>query len=104
MRVFVISIIFANVEHRQLPELRKVHGFVEHALAKRALTKKTDGDAPVPNALGRERRTGGDTGAARDHRTRTTIAGFGVRTVHRSAFSAAVTRLVSQQFGKHSVR
>src|SRR4029077_7455538 len=32
VRVLVVQIVFANVDHRQLPQRRQVHDFVEHSL------------------------------------------------------------------------
>src|ERR1700722_18123428 len=44
MRVFGVHIIFAHVNNAQLPELREVHAFIQHALAERAFTEKANGD------------------------------------------------------------
>ena len=45
--VFVVKIVFANVNHRQLPELRQIHHLVERTLAERALSEEADRDPTV---------------------------------------------------------
>src|SRR5580704_10458372 len=45
MRVLVVLIVFADVNHGQLPQLRQIHHFVERALAERAFSEEADGNA-----------------------------------------------------------
>src|SRR5207249_7777906 len=40
MRVFVIKIVLANVDHRQFPQRRQVHHFIQNALSQCSLAKK----------------------------------------------------------------
>jgi hypothetical protein len=48
MRVLVVEIVFANVDHRQLPQLRQIQLFVEQPLSMRTLSKEAHGCAAVP--------------------------------------------------------
>src|SRR5258708_5608149 len=50
--VFVVLIVFAHVDHGQLPQLRKVHHFVERALAERASTEEPNYHALCAQRLG----------------------------------------------------
>src|SRR5262245_21343578 len=45
VRVFVVEIVLAEINHRQLPQLRQVHRLVENALAERAFAEEADDDA-----------------------------------------------------------
>src|ERR1700675_3026569 len=51
VRIFRVEIIFANINHRKLEQLREVHLFVEHALSERAFSEKTNRDSAVAKAL-----------------------------------------------------
>ena len=101
--IFVVHIVFAGVDDRQLPELGHVHGFVEHALAQRALAKEADANPAVAELLGRKCGSGGDRGAATHDGVGAEISRGGIGNVHRSAFAAAVAGLFAEQFGKHAV-
>src|SRR5579872_548162 len=82
MCVLVIQIVFADVDHRQLPELGEVHHFVERSLAERAFAEEADRDFAITQSLGGERRAGGDSNAASNNRIRSQIAGRGIGNVH----------------------
>src|SRR5450755_562628 len=101
--VLVIHIVFADVDHRQFPELRKVHDFVERALAEGAFAEETDCDASVAEALRGKRRAGRDAYAAADDCICAKIAGGWIGDVHRSAFTAAVAGFLAEEFGEHAV-
>src|SRR5271157_3465318 len=103
MRVFVVEIVFADVDDGQLPELREVHHFVKRALAERAFAEKTDGDASVAEAPGGERRAGSDADAASYDCIRAEVAGGGIGNVHGAAFTAAIARFLAQKLGEHAV-
>src|SRR5512142_259522 len=45
VRVLVVEVVLADVDHRQLPERGHVHHLVEQALAERALAEEADRDA-----------------------------------------------------------
>src|SRR5450755_1267026 len=57
MRVLVVHVVFADVNYRQLPELRQIHHFVQRSLTEGSFTKETDGNASVPQSLRGKRRT-----------------------------------------------
>src|SRR5258708_12327402 len=40
--VFIIEVILADVDHRQLPQRSHIHGLVEHSLAKRPIAEETN--------------------------------------------------------------
>src|SRR5260221_4140577 len=104
MRVFVVHIIFANVDERKIPESRQIHYFVQEALAKRPFAEKTDGDLLRAEGFCGERRSRGDTYASSYDRIRSKVAALRVGNVHRTTFALAVARFLAQQFGKHPVR
>ena len=62
--VFVVKIIFAQIDHGQLPQRGRVHAFVQEALPKGALAEKADSDLIAAAHLGRHGRAGGDACAA----------------------------------------
>src|SRR6516162_7047695 len=45
VRVLVVVVVLAHVDHRQRPQLREVHRFVQHALAERPFAEEADNDA-----------------------------------------------------------
>ena len=53
--VFVIEIIFANVDHRKLPQRRHIHDFVEEPLSKRAIAEEAHRNLIGLQALGGKR-------------------------------------------------
>src|SRR5687768_9892588 len=66
MSVFVVLIVFADVDDRQLPQRSHVHGFVEQSLTQRAVAEKTDCDLIAAAHPDRQRRAGSDPCAAAD--------------------------------------
>src|SRR5260370_39842912 len=40
--VFIIEVILADIDHRQLPQRSHIHGLVEHSLAKRPIAEETN--------------------------------------------------------------
>src|SRR5579863_1006086 len=89
--VFVVEIVFANVDNRQFPQLRQVHDFVKRSLSESSFTEEADGHAIGLEMLGRESRTCCNTHAAADNCVCAQVAGGGIGNVHRSAFAAAIT-------------
>src|SRR5580693_1739139 len=104
VRVFGVHIIFADVNDGQLPELREVHAFVQHALTERAFAKKANGDLSRFQSLGGERGAGSDAHASRNDGIRSQISGGRIGDVHRTALSTAVSGFFSKQFRKHQFR
>ena len=104
MRVFVVHIIFANVNHRQIPQSRKIHHFVEQPLAECAFSEETNGHLLRPAILCGKCRARRDSSAASHDGICAQIAARRVGNVHRSAFAFAVARFFSQEFGEHAVR
>src|SRR6202165_6027991 len=70
MRVFRIKIVFANVDHRQFPERRQVHHFIENSLPQRSFAKKAHRHLSRSQSLGREWRSRGGSRAAPYERAR----------------------------------
>src|SRR5579883_420748 len=103
MRVLVVHVVLADVDHRQLPDRGHVHDLVERPLSQRAFSEETDRNAPIAEPLGRKCSAGGDAGAASHDRVRAQVAGRGIGDVHRSALAFAVPGLFAQQFGEHPV-
>src|SRR6202035_3907751 len=97
VRVFVVLIVFADVDDRQRPELCKIHYFIERSLAERTFSEKADCDAIGAESLRGESRSGGDAHAATDDCVGSEVAGCGIGHVHRSAFAAAVARFFPEQ-------
>src|ERR1700733_11056575 len=52
MRIFVVHIIFANVNYRKIPETREVHHFVEQPLSKRTFSEEAHGHLLCTAVLG----------------------------------------------------
>src|SRR5271165_572503 len=103
MRVFVVQIIFANVDDRQLPQLRQVHHFIKRSLTERAFSEKADRNAIRAEILSRKSRAGRDAYAAADDCVGAEVAGGRIGNVHGSALAAAITGFFSQQLGEHTV-
>ena len=101
--VFVVEIVFADVDHGQLPQRGHVHDFVQQPLAQRAVAEETDSDLTRLQAFRRKCRAGRDARAAADDRIGSEIAGIGIGDVHRSAFAFAVAGFLAEQLGEHPV-
>src|SRR5215211_4497847 len=103
VRVLVVGVVLADVDHRQLPEGPHVHHFVEDALAERALAEEADRDLVGTPRLGRERRAGRDAGRSPHDRVCAEIAVLVVGNVHRAALAAAVALLLAEELAEHTV-
>src|SRR5438552_19157249 len=55
VRIFVVEVVFANVDHRKLPKSCHVHDFVEQALPHRSITKEANGNLVRLQSLRRKR-------------------------------------------------
>ena len=102
VRVLVVEVVLADVDHGQLPERRHVHHLVEQALAERALAEEADRDAVGAAALRREARRRSRCPAepptiALAPRLPFCVVGD----VHRAALAAAVALLLAEQLREH---
>ena len=104
VRVFVIEVVFANVDDRQLPKRRHVHHFIEQSLAESAVPEETDRHLSRGQPLGRERCACGDSRTSADDGICAQIARVGVGNVHRSAFAFAIAGFFAEQLGEHPVQ
>src|SRR5215470_8264122 len=102
--VLVVEVVFTDVNHGKLPELRQIHGLVEHPLSERALAEEADGNTAIAQMLRRKRRASCDTNAAAHDGVRPQIASIGIGDVHRSTFASAITSLFAEQLGEHAIR
>src|ERR1700732_4996452 len=100
MRVLVIEVVLADVNYGQLPELRHIHHFVEHALSQCTFAEEAHTEPPIAQALGGECGAGSDSSAAGHYCVCAQVAGSRVGDMHRATFAAAVSRLLAQQLGK----
>src|SRR5260370_4215172 len=101
--IFVIHIVFAGVDHAELPELGDVHDFIEDALPERAFAQQADANSAVANLLGRKCRARGNARTAADDGIGAKISRGRIGNVHGSALAAAVAGLFAEQFGKHAI-
>src|SRR5713101_1886943 len=104
VRVLVVLIVFADVNHGQLPQLRQVHYFVERSLPESPFSEEADCHPVRTESFCGESGAGGDADAATNNCVCAKITGCGIGDVHRSAFAAAVACFFSKQFGEHAVR
>src|SRR5229473_3464805 len=85
VRVLVVLIVFADVNHGQLPQLRQVHYFVERSLPESPFSEEADCHPVRTESFCGESGAGGDAHAAADDGIRSEVAGGGIGDVHRSA-------------------
>src|SRR5712692_6351694 len=103
VRVLVVEVVFAGVDHGQLPERCHVHHLVEDALPERALAEEADRDLVGAAHLRGHRSARRDSGRPADDRVRAEVSVLVVCNVHRAALAAAVARLLAEQLGEHAV-
>src|SRR5215831_1033353 len=103
MGVFVVEIVFADVDHRELPQLGEVEFLIDQALSQRSLAEKADGHPAGAQSSGGKRRARGDAHAAGHDGIGSQIPGGGIGDVHGPAFAATVAGFLAQQFGEHAV-
>src|SRR6516165_10795144 len=80
--VFVVEVVFAGVDHRQLPELGQIHLLVKQPLSERSLAEKADRDLVGAQALRGKCRSGGDPGASAHDGVCSQVAGRRVGNMH----------------------
>src|SRR2546423_14975793 len=94
--IFVVHVVFAGVNDRKLPELRNIHGFVEHSLTESALAKEADADSAIAKLFGGKRRTGCNRRAAADDCVGPEVSCSRIGNMHRSALAPAVAGLFAE--------
>src|SRR5271156_549871 len=104
MGVFRIEIILANIDHRKLEKLCKIHHFIQHTLTERAFPEETYCHATVSKSASRKCRACCNAGATAYNRVRSQVPRGRVCNVHGPAFALAVPRLLPQQLGEHFIR
>src|SRR5438067_5330708 len=102
VRVLVVLVVLADVDHGQLPERGHVHHLVDEPLAERALAEEAHGDLVRAPALRGERCARRDPGRAADDCIRAEIAVLVIGDVHRAALAAAVAGFLPEQLGEHA--
>jgi len=101
--VFVVKIVLAHVNDRQLPERGHIHHFIQHTLSQRAFAKE-HGDHLIGAApLGRKGCARGNARAAAHDGVRAQVAHLLIGNVHRAALAAAIAGRAAQQLAKHAV-
>src|SRR5882672_2614694 len=103
VRVFRVQIVFANVDHRQFPERRQVHHFIQNPLPQRPFAKKAHCHLSRAQPLRRKCRSRRNSRAPAYDRVRPQISRRRVRNMHGPAFATAVSRLFAQQLREHPV-
>src|SRR5258708_38447825 len=96
VRVLVVLIVFADVNHGQLPQLRQIHHFVERSLTESPFSEEANCYAIRAESLRGKSGSRGDAHAAANNRVCAKITGCGIGDVHRSALAPAVARFFSQ--------
>ena len=103
VRVLVVEVVLADVDHRELPQLRNIQFFVEQSLPQRAFSKKANRNAPVLELLCSEGGAGRNAEASSHNRICSQVARGRVSNVHRAALAAAIAGFLAQQFCEHQV-
>src|SRR5579859_5113168 len=80
--VFIIEVILAGVDHRQLPQRSHVHGLVEHSLAECAISKETDRYLVAAAHFARHGSSGGKGGTTSNDGVGSEIASILVSDMH----------------------
>src|SRR5713226_1629879 len=104
VRVFRIKIVLASVNHRQFPQCRQVHHFIQNSLPQRSFAKKAHRHLSRSQSFRRKRRACRYARAPAHDRVRTQISRRRVCNVHRPALAPAIPRFFAQQLREHPVR
>ena len=99
--VFRIAVVFAGIDHRQLPQGGHVHDLVKQPLRGRPVAKEAHGDIIGFLQFSAQRGAGGDTHGAADNGIRAEVAVALIGDMHRPALAPAVAFLFAQQFAEH---
>src|SRR5215204_5138121 len=103
MGVFVVLIVLTDIDDRQFPKRRHVHGLVKQSLAKRAVAEKTHSHLIAAAHFNRHCRAGSDAGAATDNGVGAQVSSVLVGNMHGAAFATAVAGFLTEQLGEHSI-
>src|SRR5258708_35790326 len=101
--VFIIEVILADVDHRQLPQRSHIHGLVEHSLAKRPIAEETNRYLVTAAHFARHGSSGSNVGATSHDGASAQVGRTLVADMHRATLASTVTCLLAEQFGKHPV-
>jgi len=101
VRVLVVEVVLADVDHGQRPESCHVHHFVEEPLPEGTFAEEADCHLVGAALLCRERRPCCDPRRAADDRVCTQIAVGVVGDVHGAALALAVAGGLAEQLGEH---
>src|SRR5258708_16208398 len=101
--VFIIEVILADVDHRQLPQRSHIHGLVEHSLAKRPIAEETNRYLVTAAHFARHGSSGSNGGATSNDGVSAQVASILVGDMHRANLASTVTCLLDQHFCKHPV-
>src|SRR5947208_1503612 len=93
--VLVIMVVFAHVDDREFPQRRHIHHFVQHSLAKRAITKEAHRHLVAASHLARHSSSGGQARASPDDSIGAKIARVLVSDMHAAALTVAVAGLLA---------
>src|SRR5579864_7442584 len=101
--VFIIEVILADVDHRQLPQRSHVHSLVEHSLAKRPIAEETNRYLITAAHFARHGGSSSNGGATSNDGVSAQVASILVSDMHRATLASTVTCLLAEQFSKHPV-
>src|ERR1700674_129155 len=96
VRVFVVEIVLARVNYRQLPQRREIHHCVKNPLPQRPLTEETHRHLLRAQVLRGKCGARGNSGAAPDDGVRSQIPRGRIGNVHRSTLAPAIPRFFSE--------
>src|SRR5947209_17064429 len=94
--VLVIMVVFAHVDDREFPQRGHIHHFVQHALAKRAITKEADRHLVAAAHLARHSSSGSKARASPDDGIRAEVTGVLVSDMHGAALAVAIASFLAQ--------
>src|SRR5258708_26913404 len=101
--VFIIEVILADVDHRQLPQRSHIHGLVEHSLAKRPIAEETNRYLVTAAHFARHGSSASNGGSTSNDSCSAQVSHILVGDMHRATLASTVTFLLVEQFGKPPV-
>src|SRR5712691_1054206 len=94
--VLVIVVVFAHVDDWEFPQRGHIHHFIQHALAKRTITKEADRHLVAASHLARHSSSGGQARAPPDNSIGAEVARVLVSNMHGAALAVAVAGFLAQ--------
>ena len=94
-----VEVVLAHEQHRQLPQRRQVHAFVERAFVYRAVTEEAGGDRAAFQHLVTQRGADGERQPATYDGVAAIEACGAVEDVHRTTAPAAAAFQLAVHFG-----